>query len=91
MLINKLRIDSQMFHLEPDEDIDDLKQRILEISNGISAFVVFRPVGLSTVSVLVTPNTPVRFEQHEGPDEGDSQWADDQFPDISFDFGLDAA
>jgi hypothetical protein len=75
MLINKLRIDSQMFYLEPDEDIEALKRRILETARGVADFIVFRPIGLGKVSVLMTPHTPVRFEEQEHTQDELQEWA----------------
>jgi hypothetical protein len=74
MLINKLRIDSQMFYLEPDEDIEALKKQILETARGVADFIVFRPIGLGAVSVLMTPHTPVRFEEQEHSQEDLQEW-----------------
>ena len=68
MLVTTLRIDNTVFHLEPDEDLVGLK-RIVETASGTAAFVIFRPVGRGTVSMLVTAHTPVRFEEHERADE----------------------
>jgi hypothetical protein len=74
MLINKLRIDSQMFYLEPDEDVEALKKQILETARGVADFIEFRPIGLGKVSVLMTPNTPVRFEEQEHTHDELQEW-----------------
>jgi hypothetical protein len=74
MLVNKLRIDSQMFYLEPDEDIEALKRQVLETARGAADFIVFRPIGLGTVSVLMTPHTPVRFEEQEHTQDELQEW-----------------
>jgi hypothetical protein len=77
MLINKLRIDSQVFYLSPDEDVAALKQQILDAARGVADFVVFTPVGHGAVSVLMTPHTPVRFEEQERSEDELSQWEND--------------
>jgi hypothetical protein len=77
MLINKLRIDSQVFYLSPDEDIAALKQQILDAARGVADFVVFTPVGHGLVSVLVTPHTPVRFEEQERSEDELHEWEND--------------
>ena len=86
MRITKLRIDSQMFYLAPDEDVDGLKQRIRDTARGPADYVVFTPVGFGEVSVLMTPHTPVRFEEQERTEEEVAEW--EQHPpraDVTFD------
>jgi hypothetical protein len=74
MLILKLRIDSQMFYLPPDEGIDRLKNAVLTAARGQAEFIIFTPIGHGQVSVLVTPLTPVRFEEQERTEEELSRW-----------------
>ncbi|MCU1529238.1 MAG: hypothetical protein JWP75_3001 [Frondihabitans sp.] len=73
--INKLRIDGQMFFLEPTQDITQLKQQILDSARGVAEFIEFQPMGHGRVSVLMTPQTPVRFEVEEHSEEELSDWA----------------
>ncbi|KQO84509.1 MULTISPECIES: hypothetical protein [unclassified Frigoribacterium] len=89
MLINKLRIDSQMFYLEPDEDIEALKKQILETARGVADFIVFTPIGLGKVSVLMTPHTPVRFEEQEHTSDELQEW-EDETPRTDYDLDFDA-
>ena len=88
MLITKLRIDGQVFHLPPEVDVAALKQQILEAVAGPPAFVEFRTAGHGEVSVLVTAHLPVRFEAEEITEEQLSSWSSeppfiDVFPPMS--------
>jgi hypothetical protein len=74
MIITKLRIDSQMFFLEPGQDVAALKRQILTAARGVADFVIFTTVGHGEVAVLMTPATPVRFEQQEHSDEQIAAW-----------------
>jgi hypothetical protein len=87
MLINRLRIDGQEFHLPPDADVAALKEQILAAVTGPPAFISFRPVGHGDVSVLVTAHFPVRFEAEEISDKDYESWSSepptiDVFPPI---------
>jgi hypothetical protein len=62
MKINKVRFDGQTFLLDPDQDLAETKSAIVEAAREGSDFVDFRVVGHGTISLLVTPNLPVRFE-----------------------------
>ena len=87
MLINKLHIDSQTFYLEPDEDVDALKRQMLETARGIADFIVFRPIGLGKVSVLMTQNTPARFEEQEHTSDELQAWEEEPpLADYNLDF-----
>lgn len=88
MLITKLRIDGQVFHLPPEVDVPALKQQILAAVIGPPEFISFRPVGHGEVSVLVTAHLPVRFEAEEISDEEYESWSTeppfiDVFPPMS--------
>ena len=74
MKINKLRIDGQMFYLEPDQDVAELKQQILASARGVAEFIDFSPVGHGQISVLMSPSTPVRFELEEHTEEELAEW-----------------
>ena len=90
MLIHKLRIDSQMFYLEPGEDIAALKQQILTAARGQAQFVIFTPVGHGRVSVLMTPHTPVRFEEEDRSEAEIAHWEEDPpASDFGFEYGVD--
>ena len=62
MKINKVRFDGQTFLLDPDQDLAETKQAIVAAAREGSDFVDFQVVGHGTISLLVTPNLPVRFE-----------------------------
>lgn len=65
MLITKIRIDGQIFYLDPGEDVQALQDRIQDAARTMPTFVEFRSVGHGKVSVLVSAVIPVRFEQVE--------------------------
>jgi hypothetical protein len=68
--VNKVRFDGQTFLLAPDQDVNETKQAIVQAVRGGPAFVDFRTVGHGTISLLVTPTVPVRFEVVErSPEE----------------------
>ena len=74
MKIIRLRIDGHLFYLDPDQDVDALKDKVLEAARGVAEFLVFTPVGHGEVSVLMTPTTPVRFEVQERTEEEVASW-----------------
>lgn len=65
MKILKVRFDGQMFLLAPEQDVDETKRAIVAAAREGSDFVDFQTVGHGTISLLVTPNLPVRFEMIE--------------------------
>ncbi len=65
MKISKIRIDGQMFLLEPDQSVEELKERIVDSARKGAEFVQFEAVGYGRVSVLATANIPVRIEELE--------------------------
>jgi hypothetical protein len=69
MQVSKVRFDGQTFLLDPGQDVDETKQAIVAAARDGSDFVDFRTVGHGTISVLVTPNMPVRFEIIERTEE----------------------
>ena len=75
MKINKVHVDGQTFILAAGEDVPALKEQIVAAcTNGRSAFVDFESVGLGLISVLITPNLPVRFETIERSEEQMQEW-----------------
>jgi len=69
MKINKVRFDGQTFLLDPDQDLAETKQAIVAAAREGSDFVDFQVLGHGTISLLVTPNLPVRFEIIERSEE----------------------
>jgi hypothetical protein len=69
MFITKVRIDGQMFFLDPAEDVAALRERIEETARTQPTFVEFSTVGHGRVAVLVNSVVPVRFETVEKTDE----------------------
>ncbi|GAA4267767.1 hypothetical protein [Frondihabitans peucedani] len=58
-----VQIDDTRFRLAQEEDLPALQERFRQAVQGPAAFVTFEPLGYSTVSVLVSPTTKVRFDQ----------------------------
>ena len=65
MQIVKVRFDGQIFLLAPAQDVELTKQAILSAIREGSNFVDFATIGHGTISLLVSPNFPVRFETLE--------------------------
>lgn len=62
MTITTVHFDGQEFVLLPEQNIDDLKPRIIAAVIGAPAFVDFEAAGRGHVSVLITSASGVRFE-----------------------------
>jgi hypothetical protein len=62
MLISKVRFDGQHFLLDPSQSVDETKAAIVTAVRDGSDFVDFATIGHGTISLLVTPNLPIRFE-----------------------------
>jgi hypothetical protein len=69
MLINKVRFDGQTFFLDPSQDVAKTKAAIVAAVREGSDFVDFQTIGHGTISLLVTPSLPVRFEVIERTEE----------------------
>jgi len=69
MLVSKVRFDDQSFLLDPEQDIDETKAAIVAAARHGSDFVDFKTIGHGTISLLVTPNLPFRFETLERSEE----------------------
>ena len=76
MKIIKMRIDGQQFYLAPDLDLAALKKQLLDSARDVAEFVDFQPIGHGVMSVLMTPQTPVRLEVEERSDEQVAEWED---------------
>ena len=91
MKVNKVRVDGQMFILDPDQNVQDLQDRIINAVRQGAGFVQFETIGRATIAVLVTPGVAVRFEVLERTEEQVNEWEarppriepdDGQFEDI---------
>lgn len=69
MRVSKVRFDGQMFLLDPEQNVDDTKTAIVTAVREGSDFVDFATIGHGTISLLVTPNLPIRFEVIERSEE----------------------
>jgi len=69
MFISKVRFDGQMFLLDPEQKVDETKAAIVTAVRDGSDFVDFATIGHGTISLLVTPNLPIRFEVIERSEE----------------------
>ena len=76
MLVTKLRVDGQVYYLPESTDIAGLKERIVASVQGGAAFVDFDTHGHGQVSVLMTPQIPVRFEVVERTPEEVEEWSE---------------
>lgn len=76
MLVTKLRVDGQIYYLPDTTDIHELKERIVTSVREGAAFVDFDTHGHGQVSVLMTPQIPVRFEVVERSQEEVDDWTD---------------
>jgi hypothetical protein len=72
--IVRVRVDGQMFILDPDQDAAELQRQIIEAVQQGAGFVGFRTVGRSTISVLISPGIGVRFETLERSEEQLREW-----------------
>jgi hypothetical protein len=62
MKVTKVRFDGQTFLLDPSQEVEDSKRSIVAAVRDGADFVDFVTIGHGTISLLVTPNVPVRFE-----------------------------
>ena len=69
MRVVKVRFDGQFFLLDPEQDVDETKRLIVAAARDGADFVDFRTIGHGTISLLVTPTMPVRFETIERSQE----------------------
>ena len=69
MRVSKVRFDGQMFLLDPEQKVDETKAAIVTAVRDGSDFVDFATIGHGTISLLVTPNLPIRFEVIERSEE----------------------
>jgi len=69
MRITKVRFDGQAFLLDPAYDVAATKSRIVTAAREGADFVDFETVGHGTISLLITPNLPIRFETIERTEE----------------------
>lgn len=62
VMLTKVRFDGQTFLLDPAQDVEVAKRAIVTAAREGSDFVDFQTIGHGTISLLVTPHLPVRFE-----------------------------
>jgi hypothetical protein len=62
MEITRVRFDGSFFFLAIEQDVDDTKAAIVAAVRDGAGFVDFHTVGHGTISLLVTPTVPIRFE-----------------------------
>ena len=74
MKVNKVRVDGQMFILDPSQDVQVLQDRIIEAVQQGAGFVRFETIGRATITVLVTPAVAVRFEVIDRTEEQVNEW-----------------
>jgi phosphosulfolactate synthase (CoM biosynthesis protein A) len=69
MYVNMVRFDGQTFFLDEGQDVAETKRQIVAAVREGSDFVDFVTIGHGTISLLVTPSVPVRFEVIERSEE----------------------
>jgi len=69
MKIVHARVDGQTFVLAKQVDVPELKKRILDAVRAGADFVDFETIGGRSLSVLISPAIPVRFEIVEQTEE----------------------
>jgi hypothetical protein len=69
MKIVHARVDGQTFVLSKDVDLPELKKRVLDAVLAGADFVDFDTIGGRSLSVLISPAIPVRFEIVEHTEE----------------------
>ena len=74
MQINKVRVDGQMFILQPEQDVDALQSEIVDAARAGGDFVSFNTGGRYSMSVLITAGVVVRFEVIDMPEEQVNEW-----------------
>ena len=67
--VTKVRFDGQTFLLDPASDHAETKREIVTAVREGADFVEFQTVGHGVISLLVTPNIPMRFETIERTEE----------------------
>ncbi|WP_317229987.1 hypothetical protein [Clavibacter sp. MX14-G9D] len=72
-----IRIDGHPFQLADDQDVAELKSRIVAAVTDGSRFVDFSTASQGEVSILVTPRSVVRFEVRERVEEESAGFCDD--------------
>jgi hypothetical protein len=65
MKVVKIRIGGRMFILDPEQNLDVLRDDIVAAASSGAGFVSFETAGHITVSALVTPYLPVRISEIE--------------------------
>ena len=63
--VTQVRFDGQTFLLDPAQDVAAAKEAVVTAAKEGAGMVDFRTVGHGVISLLVTPQIPVRFETEE--------------------------
>lgn len=87
MKVHTVRVDGQLFILEPGQDVGALEADIVSAARDEAGFVRFQTVGRSTVSVLITPLVGVRISAVERDEAQVAEWQRNP-PSMDFDDGF---
>ncbi|MDY0908841.1 hypothetical protein [Microbacterium sp. CFBP9034] len=76
MKVHTLHVDGQQFVLEPGQDVDGLRDEILDAARSGAGFVRFHAVGRAIITVLITSHVGVRLEVMERDPQEIELWQD---------------
>ena len=78
MVVTKMTVDGNEFFLDADQDVDGAKEQVVEAVQHGGGLVDVKVAGRTTVSVLVSQQMPVTFEQIiADEEESDDAFGDD--------------
>ncbi|MBK4348272.1 hypothetical protein [Lacisediminihabitans changchengi] len=78
MIVTKMTVDGNEFFLDAEQDVDGAKEQVVEAAQHGAGLVDVTIAGHVSVSVLVSQQTPVTFEQIVAEEEGaDHAFGDD--------------
>ena len=77
MIVTKMTVDGNEFFLDAEQDVDGAKQQVVDAVQHGGGLVDLRVAGNAAVSVLVSQQMPVTFEQIVAVEEA----SDDAFGD----------
>ncbi|MET0806738.1 MAG: hypothetical protein ABWX66_08305 [Lacisediminihabitans sp.] len=81
MVVTKMTVDGNEFFLDAEQDVDGAKEQVVEAVQHGGGLVDVKVAGHATVSVLVSQQMPVTFEQIVAEEEesqdafGDDFWS----------------
>lgn len=80
MIMHKMTVDGNEYYLDPEQNVDETKNSVVDAVKNGGGLVDIPLVGHATVSVLISQSIPVRFEtvdadeSSESGSSGDDLW-----------------